>query len=55
MTIADASTLLLEGTALTLAFALLRLSFWLRDRHGKHRRLLGDFASEQQEGAKVSL
>ena len=53
MTIADASTLLLEGTALALAFALLRLSFWLHDRLGKHRHLPGDVASEQQEGAKV--
>jgi len=53
MTIAHAYTLLLEAVALAASFAMLWLSFWLGDRHRQNRRPAADFASDQQEGAKV--
>jgi len=52
MTIAHAYTLLLEAAALAASFAMLWLSFWLRDRHRQHHRPAPDFA-DQREGAKV--
>jgi len=53
MTIAHAYTLLLEAAALVAAFAMLRLSFWLRDGHGEHRHPPSGLASAQREGTKV--
>jgi hypothetical protein len=45
MTIAHAYTLLLEAAALATSFAMLWLSFWLRDRHRQHHRPGADFAA----------
>jgi hypothetical protein len=54
MMIAHTYTLLLEAAALATSFAMLRLSFWLRDRRRRHHHPLADFASDQQDGANVS-
>ena len=51
MTIAHAYTLLLEAAALATSFAMLWLSFWLRDRHRQYP--VADFASDQEDGANV--
>jgi|SRR5690242_5771763 hypothetical protein len=53
MTIALAYTLLLEAPAMASSFAILWLSFWLRDRHRQHHDPAADFASDQQDGANV--
>jgi hypothetical protein len=53
MTIAHAYTLLLEAAALATSFAMLWLSFWLRDRHRQHHHSVADFASDQQDGANI--
>jgi hypothetical protein len=53
MTIAHAYTLLLEAAALAASFAMLWLSFWLRDRRRQPHHPAADFASDQQDGAKV--
>jgi hypothetical protein len=53
MTIAHAYTLLLEAAALATSFAVLWLSFWLRDRHRQRHHPVADFASDQQDGAIV--
>jgi hypothetical protein len=53
MTIAHAYTLLLEAAVLATSFAMLWLSFWLRDRHRQHHRPAADFASDQQDGSNV--
>ena len=53
MTVAHAYTLLLEAAALATSFAMLWLSFWLRDRHRQHHHPAPDFAPDQQEGARV--
>jgi hypothetical protein len=53
MTIEHAYTLLLEAAALAASFALLWLSFWLRDRRRQPHHPAADFASDQQDGAKV--
>jgi hypothetical protein len=53
MTIAHAYTLLLEAAALATSFAMLWLSFWLRDRHRQLHDPVADFASDQQDGANV--
>jgi hypothetical protein len=47
MTIAHAYTLLLEAAALATSFAMLWLSFWLRDRHRQRHHPMADFASDQ--------
>jgi len=49
MTIAHAYTLLLAAAALATSFAVLWMSFWLRDRHPRYPA--ADFASDQQDGA----
>ena len=51
MTIADAYRLLLEAAALAASFAMLWLSFWLRDRHRQYP--VADFARDQQDGANI--
>ena len=51
MTIAHAYTLLLEAAALVTSFAVLWLSFCLRDFHGRYPA--ADFASDQRVGANV--
>jgi len=51
MTIAHAYTLLLEAAALAASFAMLWLSFWLRDRHREYPA--ADLARAQQDGAIV--
>jgi len=51
MTIAHAYTLLLEAAALATSFAVLWLSFWLRDRYREYPA--ADFASDQQDGANI--
>ena len=51
MSIAHAYTLLLEAAALAASFAMLWLSFWLRDRHRQVPQT--DLASDQREDAKV--
>ena len=51
MTIAHAYTLLLEAAALGNSFAMLWLSFWLRDRHREYPA--ADLARAQQDGAIV--
>jgi hypothetical protein len=53
MTIVHAYTLLLEAAALAALFAMLWLSFWLRDGHRQHPHPAADFASDQQEGANA--
>jgi hypothetical protein len=57
MTIVHAYTLLLEAVALAASFALLWLSFWVRDRRRSTRSSghppLSGLASEQQNGAGV--
>jgi hypothetical protein len=53
MTIEHAYTLLLEAAALATSFAMLWLSFWLRDRHREERHSAADFPSDQQDGAKT--
>lgn len=62
MTIAHAYTLLLEAVLGAASFAMLRLSFWLRDRRRRHHEpQLGranhqprsDRARAQQDGAMV--
>ena len=53
MTIVHAYTLLLEAAALAALFAMLWLSFWLRDRHRQHPHPAADFASDQKEGANA--
>jgi hypothetical protein len=53
MTIAHAYTLLLEAAALATSFAMLWLSFWLRDRRWQHDRPAADFVSDQQDDANV--
>jgi len=53
MTVAHAYTLLLEAGALATSFAMLWLSFWLRDRQRQHHQPAADFTSHQQDGAKV--
>ena len=53
MTVAHAYTLLLEAAALVASFAMLWLSVWLRDRQRQHHHPAADFASDQQDGAKV--
>jgi hypothetical protein len=45
--------LLLEAAALATSFAMLWLSFWLRDRHRQLHDPVADFASDQQDGANV--
>ena len=52
MTIAHAYTLLLEVAALATSFAMLWLSFWLRDRHRQYHHPAADFASDQEDRAK---
>jgi len=51
MTIAHAYTLLLEAAALAASFAMLWLSFWLRDSH--RQCPVADFARDQQDGANI--
>jgi hypothetical protein len=51
MTIAHAHTLLLEAATLATSFAMLWLSFWLRDRHREYPA--ADFPNHQQGGANV--
>ena len=51
MTIAHAYTLLLEAAALAISFAMLWLSFWLRDRHREYPA--ADFARDQQDGTNI--
>jgi RsiW-degrading membrane proteinase PrsW (M82 family) len=51
MTTAHAYTLLLEAAALATSFAMLWLSFWLRDRHREYPA--ADLARAQQDGAIV--
>lgn len=51
MTISQAYTLLLETAVLATLFAMLWLSFWLRDRHRRHP--VADFASDLQDGPNV--
>lgn len=53
MTIAYAYMLLLETSLLASSFAMLWLSFWLRDRHRQHHHPAADFASDQQDGATI--
>ena len=63
MTIAHAYTLPLEAAALAISFAMLWLSFWLRDRRRRHHELqLGranhlqprsDLARAQEDGAML--
>jgi hypothetical protein len=53
MTIAHAYTLLLEAAALAASFAMLWLSFWLRDRRRQPHHPALDFAGDQQDGAKI--
>ena len=51
MTIAFAYTFLLEAAVLAALFAMLWLSFWLRDRHREYPA--ADFARDQQDGAML--
>ena len=51
MTIVHAYMLLLEAAALATSFAMLWLSFWLRDRHREYPA--ADFARDQQDGAML--
>ena len=51
MTVAHAYTLLLEAAALAASFAMLWLSFWLRDSH--RQCPVADFARDQQDGANI--
>ena len=62
MTIAHASTLLLEAIALIVSFAMLGLAFWGRDRHRNAQQVrqqqpidapVSDIASPQQDVAIV--
>jgi hypothetical protein len=53
MTVARAYTLLLEAAALAASFAMLWLSFWLRNYHRRHHHPTADFASDQQGDVKV--
>lgn len=53
MVIEHTYTLLLEAAALATSFVMIWLSFWLRDRHRRHHHPAADFASDQQDGAKV--
>ena len=49
--IAFAYTFQLEASVVAALFAMLWLSFWLRDRHRQYP--VADFASDQQDGANV--
>ena len=51
MMIAFAYTFLLEASVVAALFAMLWLSFWLRDRHRQYP--VADFASDQEDGANV--
>ena len=51
MTIVHAYMLLLEAAALAASFAMLWLSFWLRDRHREYPA--ADLARAQQDGAML--
>src|ERR1044071_7983047 len=53
MTVTHAYTVLLEAAALAASFAMLWLSFWLRDRQRQHHHPAADYASDRQDGAKV--
>jgi hypothetical protein len=45
--------LLLEAAALATSFAMLWLSFWLRDRHRQYHHPVADVAIDQKDGANV--
>ena len=62
MTIAHAYTLLLEAAALSASFAMLRLAFWVRDRHRDAQQVrellltdapVSDIASPQHDFAMM--
>ena len=57
MTIAHASTLLLEAAVLAASFGMLWLCFWIRDRHQRHGRPdyqpRSDFAAGRKDNANI--